>query len=565
MSCYLLLSQKALFPSPPRWASALFNAVWKPGEPEQLTDMHPVDIILIGAYLITLIVIGVRFSGRQKTTDAYFVAGRSVPGWAAGISLLATIITSVTFIAYPGAAYAGDWTLLVPGILFVVVIACIGPVVVPFFRHVVSMSVYEYFGQRFGAGTRMYASFAFAAGHFAKMGFVFYLLALSVTSITGWPVGVMIVGLGVIAIFYTYMGGLKAVIWTDVVQGILLGAGLIVILGFLLFGSGVRPGAMLSTIAINHKTSLGSLSFNLAKPTFWTLAIYGLFFYLQKYTADQTVVQRYLAPKSDRSALRGVSMGAWLCLPVWTAFMLIGSLLWAFNRLTGSHLPEGISRPDQVFPHYMVTQMPEGVGGVFLAALFGAAMSMLASDLNCLALVVVQDFYVQFFPGHSDSQRLRTGKVAVLLCGVLAIGVALRLSSTQGSALALYYTATAIVAGGLAGLFLLAFLSRRAGKTAAITGIAANLIFTAYATLTLEGGKTLNLHHYNYRWHEYTIGAVGNLLLFGAGLVTAGIFPARAAKPTGNTLWDWLATRRLSNIRETQLENEHESSAASRL
>jgi SSS family solute:Na+ symporter len=527
--------------------------------------MHAVDVILIGVYLATLVAIGLRFSGRQKTTDAYFVAGRSVPGWAAGISLLATIITSVTFIAYPGAAYSGDWTLLVPGILFVLVIASIGPIVVPFFRNAVSMSVYEYFGQRFGSGTRMYASFAFAAGHFAKMGFVFYLLALTVASITGWPVWLMIVGLGVIAIFYTYVGGLKAVIWTDVVQGLLLGTGVVVILGFLLFSSGVRPAAMFGVIAANHKTSLGSMSFDLSKPTFWTLAIYGLFFYLQKYTADQTVVQRYLAPKSDRSALRGISMGAWLCLPVWTAFMLIGSLLWAFYRLTGSGLPAGLTRPDQVFPNFMVTQMPAGVGGLFLAALFGAAMSMLASDLNCLALVVVQDFYAQFFPRTRDAQRLRMGKIAVLLCGLLAILVALRLSSTHGSALALYYTATAIVAGGLAGLFLLAFLSRRAGRAAALAGIAVNLVFTAYATLTLDGGKTLNLHRYNYPWHEYTIGAIGNLLLLAVGLFTAVLFPARAGHHQGNTLWDWLAARRQSHIPEIEVESTHESSAASRL
>ena len=117
--------------------------------------MHIADILVIAAYLITLVAIGLRVSGRQKTTDKYFVAGRSIPGWAAGLSLLATIITSVTFIAYPGAAYAGDWTLLVPGILFVVVIAAIGPIVVPFFRHAVTMSVYEYFGKRFGPAVRM--------------------------------------------------------------------------------------------------------------------------------------------------------------------------------------------------------------------------------------------------------------------------------------------------------------------------------------------------------------------------------------------------------------------------
>src|SRR6202020_1583967 len=148
--------------------------------------------------------------------------------------LLATIITSVTFIAYPGAAYSGDWTLLVPGIMFVAVIAALGPIIVPFFRHAVSMSVYEYFGNRFGPGVRMYSSFAFAAGHFAKMGFVFYLLALAVAGFTGWSVAPLIISLGVITVFYTFIGGLRAVIWTDVVQGFLLWTGIFVTLVLLL-------------------------------------------------------------------------------------------------------------------------------------------------------------------------------------------------------------------------------------------------------------------------------------------------------------------------------------------
>ena len=510
--------------------------------------MHLVDLLVIAAYMLTLIAIGLRVSRGQKTTNTYFVADRSVPGWAAGMSLLATIITSVTFIAYPGASYAGDWTLLVPGIMFVVVIACIGPVVVPFFRHVVSMSVYEYFGQRFGQGVRMYASFAFATGHFAKMGFVFYLLALSVSGITGWPIAAIIVGLGVITIFYTFIGGLEAVIWTDVVQGFLLWTGVAVTIGLLVFSHQTTPGAMWHLIVANHKMGLGGFEFNLAKPTFWTMAIYGLFFYLQKYTADQTVVQRYLAAKTDRQAMTGMVMGASLCLPIWTAFMLIGSLLWAFYKLTGQPLSSAVTRPDQVFPHYMVTQMPMGVAGLFLAALFGAAMSMLASDLNCLGLILVEDFYGYIFPRNTDRQRLRFGKYSVVVCGAMAIGVALRLSTTQGAALAMYYTATAIVAGGLAGLFLLAFLTQRAGRTAAIAGIAVNLVFTAWATLTLNSGKSLNLHQYNYPWHEYTIGAVGNLLLLFTGLAVALFSTSVSSTKSNNTLWDWLATRRQSRV-----------------
>ncbi len=506
--------------------------------------MHPVDVILIAAYLVTVVGIGLRFSGRQRTTDAYFIAGRSVPGWAAGLSLLATTITSVTFIAYPGAAYAGNWTLLGPGILFLAVILAIGPVVVPFLRHSVVMSVYEYFGQRFGRVVRLYAAFTFALGSFVKMGFVFYLLALSAASCTGWSMGWLIAVLGVITVFYTLVGGFSAVIWTDVVQGFLLWAGMAATLVILLFFSGARLPAIFHLLASSHKMSLGSMHFDLSQPTFWTLAIYGVFFYLQRYTADQSVVQRYLAAKSDRGALRGMVLGASLCLPVWTAFMLIGSLLWAIYHLTGQALPAGVTRADQIFPLYMVAHMPSWVSGAFLAALFGAAMSMLASDLNCVGLILMQDVYSQFYPRRTDAQRLRFGKLVIVLCGLLAIAVALGLTHTHGSALALYYAATAILAGGLAGLFVLAFLFRRASRAAALIGVVSNLIFTTYAVLTLHGGMILNLHGLNYPWSEYTIGACGNVLFLAAGLLGTALFPAKADSTLRYTLWDWLANRR---------------------
>jgi len=401
----------------------------------------------------------------------------------------------------------------------------------------------------------MYASFAFATGHFAKMGFVFYLLALSVSGITGWSIAWIIIGLGIITIFYTLVGGLRGVIWTDVAQGFILWMSVAVTICLLLFSSHAGAGNMLRLIISHHKMDLGGWNFNLAKPTFWTMAIYGLFFYLQKYTADQTVVQRYLAAKSDRSSLRGMLMGASLCLPIWTAFMLIGSLLWAFYRITGEALPGTMTRPDQVFPHYMVTHMPIGVAGLFLAALFGAAMSMLASDLNCLGLILVEDFYAHFFPRKSDVQRLSFGKLSIVFCGGLAIAVALRLSTTQGSALALYYTATAIVAGGLAGLFLLAFLCRRAGRAAAILSIWVSLLFTAWATLTLNGGKLLNLHRYNYPWHEYTIGAIGNVLLLIVGLLVAFVYPAASTASSRLTLWDWMDERRQARLQAIPQEH----------
>jgi SSS family solute:Na+ symporter len=191
--------------------------------------------------------------------------------------------------------------------------------------------------------------------------------------------------------------------------------------------------------------------------------------------------------------------------------------------------------------------MPAGIAGLFLAALFGAAMSMLASDLNCLAVIVVEDFYSRLLPSRTDGQRLRVGKIAVGVCGVMAMVVALRLVGSQGSALALYYTVTAIVAGGLAGLFLLAFLVKRAGRPAALIGIGANLIFTAWATLTMNGGKTIDLGAWNYPWSEYTIGAIGNVLLLVVGYAASLSLPVDGTN--GPTLWDWLTTRQRLEVR----------------
>jgi SSS family solute:Na+ symporter len=497
------------------------------------------DVAVIAIYMIALVSVGLRFSRRQTSTDRYFTAKRSVPAWAMGVSLLATLISSVTFIAYPGSAYADQWSNLVPGFMVVAVLALVGLVMIPFFRHVVGTSAYEYFGKRFGYGARVYASIAFAAGHFSKMGFVFYLLALTVSSMTGWKTDDVILGVAVITVCYTLFGGIEAVIWADVLQGFVLWAGILICLGYLLFLPPGGPAETLRIAWVNHKISLGSMAPSLREPTFLVLSLYGFFFYLQKYTADQTIVQRYLVAKSDRAALRGVALGAVLCVPVWSLFMLIGSLCWSFYRATGEKLPETIVKADQVFPHFITTHIPAGLAGLFLAALFGAAMANLSSDFNSLAAIGVEDYFRVWRPKATERQRLIVAKVIVALCGALCVAISTALAHTNGTALSLWYTLSAIVAGGLAGLFLLAFLSERASRTGAYTGIAASLAFTTWATLTLDGGKLWDLGKFNFPFHNYMIGVIGHVVLLITGYATSLIFPNRDRAARDLTVWGW--------------------------
>jgi SSS family solute:Na+ symporter len=502
------------------------------------------DLSIMLAYMAAMVFVGLRFSRKQTSTEAYFVAKRSVPAWAMGLSIVATLITSVTFIAYPGAAYGKNWSLLIPGFLVVGVLVIVGAIIIPFYRRVVGMSAYEYFGKRFGKPTRMYSSIAFSLAHFSKMGFVFYLLALTINSMTGWSMDVVIVGVGIVTIFYTVIGGLEAVIWTDVIQGFVLWIGVFVCVGYLLFLPPGGPGAVLSLAWENHKFSFGSTQLNFSEPTIIVLAIYGFFWYLQKYTADQTIVQRYLVAKSDRDAIRGVALGAALCVPVWTLFMLIGTCTWSFFKLTGEPLPAYITKADQVFPYFLTVHLPVGMAGVFMAALMGAAMSGLASDLNCLAVVGVEDFYRVWRPEATDKQRLRLGKIIVAICGLLCIAIADVLSHAKGGALSMWFSVSAIASGGLAGLFLLAFFSTRATRRGVYCGIVASVIFTAWATLTMSGKRAVDLGAFNYPWDDLMIGACAHVVLLVVGYAASLFFPPEPSALSEMTIWRWLKVRK---------------------
>jgi SSS family solute:Na+ symporter len=510
-----------------------------------MPGLRLLDLIVVIAYMASMVCMGIYFSRRQTSTEAYFLAKRSIPSWAMGISLFATLITSVTYIAYPGSAYAKDWGNLVPGFMILVVLMLVGAVIVPFYREAVGMSAYEYFGKRFGKVARLYSSLAFALAHFSKMGFIFYLLALVVSSMTGWPLNQVIIWVGAVTIFYSLIGGIEAVIWTEVIQGVLKSTGAIICLAWLFVKMPGGPSAGFRLAWDNGKFSLGSLSLDFTQPTIIVLILYGFFWYMQKYVADQTVVQRYLVAKSHRDALKGISLGAFLCVPVWALFMLVGTMLWSFFRLTGDKLPSHITKADQVFPHFLSTYIPEGLAGLFIAALMAAAMSGLASDLNCLAVVCVEDFYGFFKSGTSDQKRLKLAKVIVGAAGMLAVATGLLLAHSQGTMLNMWFTVSSIVSGGLAGLFLLAFLSKRANRQGLYVGITACIVFTGYATLTLGSKPVMDLGRFNFRLHEFMIGVIGHLIILIVGYVASLFFPSCTSAAEGDlTLWGWLRKRK---------------------
>ena len=511
------------------------------------TGLHLLDILVVLAYLGTIVWIGAHFAKKQTSTDNYFAGGRSVPAWAVGFSVLATLISSITFLAYPGEGFTGNWIRLVQGLMVPVVLVFIVWWLVPLYRHVIRLSAYEYFEKRFGYGARLYSSLAFTLMHFSKMGTVFFLLALALSKMTGYNPYHVVLVLGTLTVIYTLVGGIEAVIWSDVLQSFVLVVGGLLCIGVLLFAPEASPGTIISNAWAQGKMSLshpdpGVSQWDFTMLTTLVMALNGIFYAVQKYGSDQTIVQRFLLAKTDKGAVRAALGGALMCVPVWTLFIFIGTLLWSFYQTVP--LPEG-TRPDAVFPWFIMTQLPPGVTGIILAALIAVAMSSLESDLNCLAAVGVEDYYRRFRPQATDKESLNVGRWIVVASGVFSIAVAMGYIAAEGkNALAVVFSLYAIFSGGIAGLFALAFFSRRANRQGVYAGIGACILFTAYAVLTSKsfqiGDLTLHLDlgRWNFTHHSYMIGVYSHIVLFVVGYLASLVFK-HEPRAQELTYWGW--------------------------
>lgn len=490
-----------------------------------------IDTAIVFISVLATILVGLHFSKRQKSSDHYFAASKNIPAWAIGISIFATLISSVTFLAYPAAAYKSNWILLVQGIMVPIVLFGIIWIIVPLFRRTIRLSTYEYFERRFGFFARLYTSLAFMLTHFSKMGTVLYLVCLVVNTLSGIPIMTLILVIGACIIFLALVGGIEAVIWMDVIQGFMIIGGGLLCLGILMFRPAGGPGFVLQQAFLMKKIDVGPYNFSLTELTFWVMVINGAFYALQKYCTDQTIVQRYLVAKTDREAKRAAYVGIFTSVPVWTLFMLIGSLLFVFYKTGTSVLPAGL-KADEVFPYFISTELPTGVVGLVLAAIVAAAFSTLASDMNCLSAIGVEDYYQRFKPGCTDRQRLNMGKWLVGVAGLAMIIVATLYVAWNGEGvLGMIFELYAIFSAGIVGIFLLGLLSKRANKQGLYIGIAACVLFTAYALLTSTkfeyGGQEkllLDLGKWNFCQHKYMLGVYSHIIVFVVGYIASFFF-----------------------------------------
>lgn len=425
-------------------------------------------------YLLGMLGMGLYFMRKENGADDFFKGGGRIPWWAAGISIYATMLSAITYMTIPAKAYTTDWTYY-PMLWMILLISF--PVIkyyLPYFRKLNVTSAYEILEQRFNLFTRMLASTLFSVFMIVRMAIVLYLPSLALTAVTGIDIYLCIVLMGLVTIVYCTMGGVEAVIWGDVVQGLILVGGAIFAVIYLAVGT---EGGVMGCINIaleNDKLRLFDWSNSWSQACWWVIIIGGLANNLISYTSDQTVIQRYLTTPDEKSAGRGILVNGLMSVFVSVAFYMIGTGLYTFYKTHPVELDVTMGQSDAIFPFFMMSQMPAGVAGALIAAIFAATMSTISSNINSVATAFSIDFWKRFRPTTSDSQLVVVARWASVVSGMVGLLLALFMATWNiQSFLDFFNEALGLLTSGLGGLFFIAVFMKRVKGYAALTGFIA--------------------------------------------------------------------------------------------
>ena len=439
------------------------------------------DLLIIALFFATFVGIGVHFARKTKSAEEYFLAGRNLPGWLVGCSVMATIVSAMTFLALPGFAYAEDWRYMPTnaGYLLALIPALI--LFMPLFRRTGVGSAYEYLERRFGTWARLYAAALFILWLICRMSIILYAVSLPIQTMIDLDLTWIIVAFGLVATIYTVSGGLEAVIWTDLLQTVAMFVGALICLPLLVYK---LPGGFSQILTEAHadgKLSMGGTEWVFDEKTMWVMMLLSLFTWLQWCCQDQSMVQRYCAPKSTKEARKALCLGVALTIPAWTYFIFIGTALYVFFKVfPDPNLAEVVRKPEQILPYFVLQHVPSGLAGLVICGLVAAAMSTVDSSVNAVASTITTDFYRRLFVrDRGERHYLLVGRQVSCLLGAIMIAGALTVHYTNTETLAdLQILVQSISGGGLLALSLLGMLTLRVDNRAAIIAAGAGFLMT---------------------------------------------------------------------------------------
>lgn len=485
------------------------------------------DWAVIIVYLAAMLGIGAWFYFQEKhgSTSDFFVGGRSIPFWAAGISLYATNTSSISFIAIPAKAFETNWQYMTNNLIAVLGLMFVAIWIVPLLRRLDLMSVFSYLETRFHPTIRMLASgLCIVIQIGSRMSVILFLPALAISTITGIDVVWSILLMGVFTIIYTTMGGMKAVIWTDFVQVFVMFGGAIFAIGFIIQQINGGMPEFLSTAMAENKTQLFDFSFDLTKATVWGFIFLVVFDVVLTFPKDQVLMQRVLSTKSDKEAGRSIWTFAAMMIPGGFVFYGIGTALWVYYKNNPERL-NPLLPIDATFPLFIAAELPMGVTGLIIAGIFAAAMSTLSSIINSVSTLASVDFYERLKRNPTPKQSVRFAEWIGVLVGLIAIGIALVMSRYDiHSLFDVSIELAGLLGGGFAGAYTLGMFTRRANWQGVAIGVAGSILITLiFWSMSLV--------------HPYFYLAISILLCIVIGYLASLFFPPPAASLKGLTIY----------------------------
>ena len=491
---------------------------------ERKSGFQPLDYFFLTIYLASLVAMGIYISRKGTTTDDFFLAGRRIPWWAAGLSIYGTQLSSISFIAVPAKVYATDWVYLLVQLSIILIAVPVVFLYLPFFRRTKMTSAYEYLERRFNVGVRLFASASFVLYQFGRMAIVLFLPAIALATVTGINVHLCILVMGLLATVYTALGGIEAVIWTDVVQVVVLLGGALLSLALILAELEGGLGGLIASGSQAGKFHVLNWSWDYTTASVWVVLIGNLFNNLVPYTSDQAVIQRYLTTKDEQAAARGIWLNAAMLVPSTVVLFMLGTALWAFYR-ANPELLDPSQATDSIFPLFMAQQLPTGIAGLVIAGVFAASMSTLDSSLNSVATALTTDWYSRFHPDAEDHSKLVLARWLTVILGVLATSMSLALASFDvGSLWDTFQASMGLFGGGLAGLFALGILTRRANGRGALVGAVASVFVLVWVQRNSDA-------------HFFLYGMVGVTSCFVIGYLSSFLFAKTGRDLTGLSVY----------------------------
>ena len=512
--------------------------------------LHTLDVVVLLGYLAGMTAMGVYFSRKNVNTEEYFVGGRSFSGWVIGLSLVGTSISSITFLAYPGDAFKTGWLRFMPNYMLPLGVFIAAYVFLPFFRRGKITSAYQYLEGRFGPSIRVYAALAFIIGQLVRVSMILYLLSLVVHEMTGldqtWCI---LIGGGFVAL-YTIIGGIDAVIWTDVIQTGVLVLGGILCLGIIIHELPGGLGQILSEAWNAGKFAPAewedgkmlpvSWGLSLQKKTAMMMLVLGLTAWLNEYSANQNVIQRYCASKNAHEARKAMFVAAFASVPIWAFYMFLGTSLFVFFKVfpttEAAEMLTGERKPEQILPFFIMHHLPKGFTGLVIAAALAAAMSSLDSSINGISTVGIVDIYRRHFvKDREDRHYLRVAWTFATIAAAIMIGGAVILARAETKTLQDTGTVIGSLLGaGLLGIYMLGFFTNRGDARAVGIGIVFTLLFTGWTVLADKGVLPEAL---TVPFDLYYTGLIGNLVMFAIGFAVGTLLPERERDLKNLTVW----------------------------